>query len=320
MKVDILMATYNGEKYLKEQLDSILNQTHSNFVLHISDDKSTDSTRTILSDYAKKDKRVKLYFQEKNLGYIKNFEFLLSNATADYLMLSDQDDVWMNHKVEYSLNKLKREKLDLVITDLFIVDKELNNINTSYFQFAHLRFKSQLHLGNYLLRNPAVGCTMMLGKSLLKRILPFPELKHPYYVHDWYIYIMAEAYGKVGYLETPLIQYRQHGNNNIGMHRTKKRSLQFIQTARSINLNYRIQFCDELLKRIHNKKKEEILEFKEYLLRLKKSSFINWNFSAFHKYSKLVDLKVKLRYLFVFHLPFFLLAKDVETGVKNEKE
>lgn len=318
MKVDILMATYNGEKYLNEQLDSILNQSYSNFTLHISDDKSTDSTRTLLSEYEKKDKRIKLYFQEKNMGYIKNFEFLISKATADYIMLSDQDDVWLKNKVEHSLNKMISDKLDLVITDLLIVDRDLNIINNSYFRFAHMNLRTKLELGNYIFRNPAVGCTMMFSKALQKKILPFPNLKHPYYVHDWYIYIMAEAYGKVGYIDIPLIQYRQHGNNNIGMHRTKKRTFEFIRSARSININYRIQFCNELLTKIKNKKGKEILEFKEYLMTLKKSPFMNLHFHTFQRYSKLLDLKVKLRFFFIFHFPLFLLSKDVEKGVGNE--
>ena len=105
-KIDILMATYNGEKYLEEQIESILNQTYSNFRLIISDDCSTDRTCAILKEYAQKDNRIELYFQEKNLGYVKNFEFLLGKVESELYMLSDQDDYWFPEKVEKTYNKL----------------------------------------------------------------------------------------------------------------------------------------------------------------------------------------------------------------------
>ena len=92
-KIDILLATYNGEKYLKEQIESILNQTYKNIHLIISDDNSQDKTREILKEYKNVDDRVTVYFQEKNLGYVRNFEFLLKQVESDYYMLSDQDDV-----------------------------------------------------------------------------------------------------------------------------------------------------------------------------------------------------------------------------------
>ena len=94
-KIDILMATYNGEKYLKEQIESILNQTYSNFRLIVSDDCSTDNTRMILEEYQEKDNRIEIYYQDKNLGYIKNFEFLLNKVENNFYMLSDQDDIWI---------------------------------------------------------------------------------------------------------------------------------------------------------------------------------------------------------------------------------
>ena len=99
-KIDVLLATYNGEKYLKEQIDSILNQTYQNIHLIISDDCSKDETQKILKEYKEKDDRITVYIQEQNLGYIKNFEFLLEKVESDYYMLSDQDDVWLPEKIE----------------------------------------------------------------------------------------------------------------------------------------------------------------------------------------------------------------------------
>ena len=122
-KIDILLATYNGEKYVAEQIESILNQTYKNFNLIISDDNSSDNTPKILEDYAKKDSRIILNLQEKNLGVVKNIEFLLKQVQNEYYMLSDQDDVWLEQKVEKSLETLKNENADLVFGDLEIVDE-----------------------------------------------------------------------------------------------------------------------------------------------------------------------------------------------------
>ncbi|MDD3048708.1 MAG: glycosyltransferase family 2 protein [Bacilli bacterium] len=313
--IDILMATYNGEKYLKEQIDSILNQTYSKFTLHISDDKSTDKTVHILKEYANKDKRIKLYFQKQNIGYIKNFEYLISKSKADYIMLSDQDDVWLDNKVEVCLEKIKNDKLNLLISNLIIVDENLNVKHDSYFKLSQVKLDNNLELGNYLYANPAVGCAMMFDKKLAKELLPFPDLKHPYYVHDWYIYIMGQIYGKVGYIDTPLTKYRQHGNNLIGMHRKKTKDFKFIIQARTINLNYRIDFCDALLTKVHNKKRKEIIAFKLYLMNLRDTKFINFNLIKTNKYLKLVGLKRKILYIIPFHFPLFILS---EKKIKNE--
>ena len=131
-QIDIILATYNGEKYLKEQLDSILNQTYTNFRLLISDDCSQDSTKEILKEYEEKDNRIKVFFQEKNLGYVKNFEFLLTKVEGSIYALSDQDDIWNKDKVEKSYNKLKEEHADLVFTDLEMIDEEGKTIKDSF--------------------------------------------------------------------------------------------------------------------------------------------------------------------------------------------
>ena len=101
--IDILLPTYNGEKYLKEQIDSILNQTYKNIRLIISDDCSKDSTPKILEEYREKDERIELYLQKENIGVVKGIEFLLKKVKSNYYMLADQDDVWLPMKVEKSI-------------------------------------------------------------------------------------------------------------------------------------------------------------------------------------------------------------------------
>ena len=148
-QIDILMATYNGEKYLRKQIESILNQTYKNFRLIISDDCSTDKTREIIKEYENKDERITSYFQSKNLGYVKNFEFLLEKVQNDIYMLSDQDDVWNDTKVEHSYKKLKESDADLVFTDLEVVNENLETRYPSFNDYMKLSRKIKKYNKDY---------------------------------------------------------------------------------------------------------------------------------------------------------------------------
>ena len=220
-KIDILMATYNGEEFLREQIDSILEQTYSNFRLIISDDCSKDNTREILREYQKKDERIEIYFQEKNLGYVKNFEFLLNKVQNEIYMLSDQDDYWLPNKVEKSLEKLKEEKADFVFGDLEVVDKNLKKIYESFGDFMLLNRKIEKYIDSYkvnYLYNCVTGCTILAKKDTLKNILPIPKISK-YLIHDHWMGLMAAIYGKVAYIPEKYIKYRQHGDNQVGVNK-----------------------------------------------------------------------------------------------------
>ena len=220
-KIDILMATYNGEEFLREQIDSILEQTYSNFRLIISDDCSKDNTREILREYQKKDERIEIYFQEKNLGYVKNFEFLLNKVQNEIYMLSDQDDYWLPNKVEKSLEKLKEEKADFVFGDLEVVDKNLKTIYESFGDFMLLNRKIEKYIDSYkvnYLYNCVTGCTILAKKDTLKNILPIPKISK-YLIHDHWMGLMAAIYGKVAYIPEKYIKYRQHGDNQVGVNK-----------------------------------------------------------------------------------------------------
>lgn len=216
--IDIVMPTYNGEKYLKEQIESILNQSYKNVRLIISDDCSNDSTVEILRQYEEKDKRVIVYAQEQNLGVVRNVEFLLNKVENPYYMLADQDDVWLPEKVEKTLEKLKQENADLAFGDLEVVDENLNTIYESFGDFMLLNRKINKYINsnrlNYLY-NCVTGCTLLARKETIEKILPLPQ-KSKYSIHDHWIGLIASLNGKVTYISKKYIKYRQHGNNQVG--------------------------------------------------------------------------------------------------------
>lgn len=233
--IDILLATYNGEKYVDQQIESILNQTYSNIRLIISDDGSKDQTIQILKEYEKKDARVKVYEQEENLGYVKNFEFLLKQVKSDFYMLSDQDDVWLPEKIQKSLELLKMEKADLVFGDLKVVNQNLEMIYPSFGDFMKLNRKIQKSNNGFemnYLYNCVTGCTILARKETIEEILPVPTYSK-YVAHDHWMALMAAKNGKLAYLTEPYILYRQHGNNQIG---TNKISHQFSKMEQVRNL------------------------------------------------------------------------------------
>lgn len=216
--IDILLPTYNGEKYLKEQLDSILNQTYKNIRLIISDDCSKDSTPKILEEYRNKDERIELYLQKENIGVVKEIEFLLKKVKSNYYMLADQDDVWLPIKVEKSIETLKKQNADLVFGDLEVVDQNLKTIYPSFGDFMLLNRKINKYIDSYkvnYLYNCVTGCTVLSKKEFIEKILPIPT-ESKYLIHDHWIGLVVALNGKLVYMPEKYIKYRQHGNNQVG--------------------------------------------------------------------------------------------------------
>lgn len=239
--VDILLPTYNGEKYIKEQIDSILNQSYKNIRLIISDDGSKDTTLQILKEYEQKDNRIKVYIQQQNLGVVKNVEFMLEKVENPYYMLADQDDVWLPEKVEKSLEKLKQENADLVFGDLEVVDQELKKIYPSFGDFMLLNRKINKYINsdrlNYLY-NCVTGCTLLAKKETIEKILPLPQ-KSKYVIHDYWMGLMVSLNGKVAYIPEKYIKYRQHGNNQVGTDKISHR-FQKLEQVRELFINVKL--------------------------------------------------------------------------------
>ena len=239
--IDILLPTYNGEKYLKEQIDSILNQTYKNIRLIISDDCSKDSTPKILEEYRGKDERIELYLQKENIGVVKGIEFLLKKVKSNYYMLADQDDVWLTMKVEKSIETLKKENADLVFGDLEVVDQDLKTMYPSFGDFMLLNRKINKYINSYkvnYLYNCVTGCTVLSKKEFIEKILPIPT-ESKYLIHDHWIGLVVALNGKLAYMPEKYIKYRQHGNNQVG---TDKISHGFknIEQVRELFINVKL--------------------------------------------------------------------------------
>lgn len=201
MSISVCMTTYNGEKYIKEQLDSILCQLGEDDEVIISDDSSTDQTVNIIKSY--NDKRIKLFEEQKFFSPTYNFENSLKFATKDFIFLSDQDDVWLPVKVETVLKYLKEH--DLVVSDCIVVDEDLKVLDESFFGLVN---SGNGFFKNFI-KNTYIGCCMAFRRSVLEYILPFPS---KIAMHDIWIGLSTEMKGTVFFLKEPQILYRRHEN------------------------------------------------------------------------------------------------------------
>jgi len=222
--IDILMSVFNGEKYLTQQLESILQQTNTDWRLIVRDDGSKDGSPDIIKKYCREyaPKIIQLKDRLGNAGACQSFNLLISYAleksTSDFFMFADQDDVWDKDKIQLSLLKMKElEEGDkglpaLVHTDLWVCDEKLNLICSSFWRYQKLR-PWKKGFNNYLVQNNVTGCTMLVNRSLLEKAYPISQQA---VMHDWWLALVASAFGKVAYIDKPLIKYRQHSGNNIG--------------------------------------------------------------------------------------------------------
>ena len=306
-KIDILMATYNGKKYLKEQIESILNQTYTEFNLLISDDASTDNTMEILKQYAIKDTRIKIFKNENNQGLIRNFESLLNKVTCKYYMLADQDDIWNKDKIEKSIKKIEDTNSNLVFCDLEVVDSNLNLIHNSYWKqkgfynriIKHNGFDA-LYLNNYI-----TGCTIIAKSEILKNILPLPK-DAKYLIHDYWIALMSSNNGNISYINEQLIKYRQHEKNEIGSKR-KSDQIKDFDELRDLFIEVKLEHFKVFVENNDkfNPKYQELnkmgLKYFEKLQNVKSLNFSHWG--LFFKLYKYENFKYKMLNFMILNFP-----------------
>ncbi|WP_154806452.1 glycosyltransferase family 2 protein [Sulfurovum lithotrophicum] len=204
--ISIAMATYNGEKYLTEQLDSVYAQTYKNIEVIVTDDCSTDETVKILEQYADTH-GLKYYVNEENLGFVKNFEKAISLCSGEYIALADQDDIWLPHKLEFLLEKIG---LQLMIhSDCSIIDAKNEIVIPSW------KKENGFMVGveNLLFKNVVTGCTVLMHRNLLDNACPFPE---GVTYHDWWLALCAAEKNSLKYTDECLTRYREHAAQDTG--------------------------------------------------------------------------------------------------------
>jgi glycosyltransferase involved in cell wall biosynthesis len=230
--ISVCIASYNGEKYIKAQLDSILCQISLSDEIIISDDSSSDNTLKIIKSY--NDPRIKLFEGNVFHSPIFNFENALKKASGDFIFLSDQDDIWIENKVSTMMIELLSS--DLVISDAYIVDNKGEIISKSFYKVN----KSSSGIFSNLLNNSYLGCTMAFKSTFKPFILPFPS-SIP--MHDIWIGNVISFKGKVCFINDKLIKYRRHGGNASPT--GEKSSYSFLY-----RISYRIRLIYTLLIRL----------------------------------------------------------------------
>lgn len=217
-RVHIVLATYNGERFLREQMDSVLGQTYENITVEVCDDGSTDGTAAIVREYEAQDERVKLHLNPHNLGYVKNFLEGVKRCTAPYVMLCDQDDIWQKDKVEKTLQavqqaeKKRAGKPVLVFTDAVNFDSQTGEELGFFHETSHLDVK-KVDTAHLFMENKCIGCTMMMNRAILPYLEELPEEIR---VHDWWLALICSHFGTIEYVPQATLRYRQHEENQIG--------------------------------------------------------------------------------------------------------
>ncbi|MGV3311521.1 glycosyltransferase family 2 protein [Streptococcus suis] len=228
MNVNILMSTYNGQEFLAEQIRSIQAQTFTSWTLLIRDDGSRDRTREIIADFVQQDSRIHLINPDstENLGVIKSFHALVQYQRADVYFFSDQDDVWLPDKLQVTLETAQAYPEDqplMVYTDLKVVNQDLQVMNESM-------IRSQSHHANTelvqeLTENTVTGGTSMINHALAELWTVTDDIL----MHDWYLALLATAFGKLVYVDQPTELYRQHAENVLGARTLSKRFKKWIR-------------------------------------------------------------------------------------------
>ncbi|MEA5582841.1 glycosyltransferase [Nodularia harveyana UHCC-0300] len=220
-KIGIVLATYNPNlEYFEKQIKSIKNQTWKNWICHIVDDCSLTKYQVGIKKVIAYDPRFICHFHSDNLNHYHNFErglqYCLEDQTITAIALADQDDIWHSEKLTILLDKLRLNSAVLVHSDLELINSSDETIHPSAWKFES-RKPEKLSLELLLLRNVVTGCSLLFCTSLLPDILPFPPQTKIGWYHDWWIALVALHKGKISHIHQPLVRYRIHNTNNVGV-------------------------------------------------------------------------------------------------------
>ena len=207
--VSVAMATYNGSRFLRQQLDSILNQTYRGIEVVICDDRSQDNTVDILKEYSKANRNLHYYVNESRLGYIKNFERAIALCAGNYIALSDQDDVWLREKIAVLLEEIGDDLL--IHSDAKIINERGEILHSSFSEYSGKRVR-EVSFGSVLIKNVVTCCTSLFKRALADKAGPFPSV----IPHDHWLALMAIDEKSLKYCAKPLSLYRKHEGNLLG--------------------------------------------------------------------------------------------------------
>ena len=216
--VQIIMATYNGEKYLEEQMDSLLAQTWTDIRVEVCDDGSTDHTCDVIERYAQKDSRISIHRNEENKGYVRNFLEGMQRSEAEYIMFCDQGDIWDQNKIEVTLGAMEQAERGsadipiLVFTDAINFDSDTGQDQGRFHEKSHLNIK-KVDTAHLFMENKVIGCTVMVNRAVLPYLTEIPQEIR---VHDWWLALICSHFGQIVYVDRPTLRYRQHSGNMIG--------------------------------------------------------------------------------------------------------
>lgn len=224
--IAILLASYNGADFIREQLDSLMSQSFQDWSLFIHDDGSNDGTVEIIHEYEEKFPNKIFIIQAPSTGGAKhNFMFLLNYVDAPYIMFCDQDDVWLKNKIELTLNRMKSveyNKPALVYSDLFVVDQDLVELSPSLSKYSNFDHNKKCS-SDYLAENVVTGCTVMINRKLRNICIKATDL-NKIVMHDWWIALVASKFGVISFISKSLVLYRQHLSNSVG---ARKKNLSY---------------------------------------------------------------------------------------------
>jgi len=293
--VSIAMATYNGDKFLVQQLESIVNQSHSNIELIITDDASTDQTISIVKSYQAKYSFIKLFLHDRNQGIIATFEHSFSLCTGDFIAVSDQDDIWELNKLEFLLKEMNNE--DVIYSNSALIDQNGKSLFKQTAQLANL--KSFYSGAPFLIGICLPGHSMLLNAKFAKSIIPFPRV----IMYDRWISFCAGSNNGIKYVNKPLVKYRLHESNAYGLKVPKIRKVRKTKTEQyEIKLS-ELKACETAVIKSNETRRilKEMLQFFNRKLSLRRSLFF------FRNINRILIIKKKnylMKVLFCFKMFF----------------
>lgn len=303
--VSVVLATYNGEKYLAQQLDSVFQQTYTNIEVIAVDDASSDNTVHILNTYCSIHSNLKVFLNQSNLGFIKNFEKACSLSKGAFISPCDQDDVWHVDKIKLMVESI--EDYPLIYCDSFVCDEQLNKTGKKISDIVTCKNWSSCL--QYAVFARIYGHTLLFTRKLFKNIVPFVEVVP----HDWWIAYNATLNGGIKFLDMPLVYYRQHALNAFGiigqkakkteLTRSGKNKLNKIKARERVTAFYNfcpaeLQHEKTVLKKLMNcyknfslsndlKRMLLFLKYKDFFLAPKKYSWLHKNLFCFKMFIKI---------------------------------